>query len=513
MGWEETGAKYVEVKDLSGGLNSNKYVHEIDDNESTDCNNVYYHDGALRKMYGYTAFDSTAVVADEITGLYDFHKFGGNQYLVATCGTKCKHGAGAGWTDITGTETITADLKFSMIDYYDTLVLTNGTDLPFKWTGAGNIAQIGAGAIPKGKYCTNFYNFLMFGNCDTTHIGGTTYPTRIYYNDGDGAIDTWTPATNFLEFETEDGQEITGLRQLGNKLVVYMNRSISLLSFAGGTLTTAWRPNADVVKGIGPINGHVIQTGHFIDDGGNITFGHIWLGSDGYLYGFNGDSIVNLTRKNKTWIEDNLDYTKISKAVAVYYKDLGQYICLIPQTGSLGFVYDTLKRAFWPISGYTGTALATRYVNNRESLLMGTSVGKVNILGPSYTTMAGASITGYWWSKWYDLGDASQVKLFRNAMIHLMTKGNYTLQVNVAADLDNTTNGMAGTVSMHDGSPTYGTATYPSTYSKSGVLFDDIQNIIKDFRYIRLRLYNAEAIDFEVHKFGFYFMPMGQRPF
>lgn len=59
MSWEEVGAGYTELKDLSGGLNaSNEY---IDDNQSMDCKNVYGKDKALHKMYGAVGYPEDPV--------------------------------------------------------------------------------------------------------------------------------------------------------------------------------------------------------------------------------------------------------------------------------------------------------------------------------------------------------------------------------------------------------------------------------------------------------------------
>jgi hypothetical protein len=78
--------------------------------------------------------------------------------------------------------------------------------------------------MPQGKYICRYRDLIYVLNAYTS---ATSYPTRAYYNDEitAGAI-TWTPATKFVEFGYDDGDEITGGVDAYDRLIVFKHNTM-----------------------------------------------------------------------------------------------------------------------------------------------------------------------------------------------------------------------------------------------------------------------------------------------
>jgi len=133
----------------------------------------------------------------------------------------------AGWTNITGSTTITAgdDNTFEWADANGTLVITNGEDTDaIKWTGSGNAATLDDdGRFTKGKHIAWYDNRLWIGN-----VNGAT--GQLWYSDI-ADIETWG-ATSFFNF----GGIIRGLVPTQSALTVHTTDGIYTLQRTGNAI-------------------------------------------------------------------------------------------------------------------------------------------------------------------------------------------------------------------------------------------------------------------------------------
>ena len=231
-----TPSQPIGDKVLNGGLNSTAGALELKENESSDLQNIDFDKfGSVVKRNGYTVLCS-AGTADPVgsDGLwwYEYNAAGTpTRFAVNVTGGKLlKMDALDGtWDDVTGYVTITSGNHFDFVNAFNTLYATNGVDKPIYWAGTGTAGEM---AVPSGlttaKYTALFNNYLFLGNVT---VSAVTYPTRIYWSTIRDA-GTWE-SDQWIEIGMNDGQPITGLKVLQDRLVVYKQRAVYNLFFTG----------------------------------------------------------------------------------------------------------------------------------------------------------------------------------------------------------------------------------------------------------------------------------------
>jgi hypothetical protein len=84
--------------------------------------------------------------------------------------------------------------------------------------------------IPAGKVAAWFHNYLFVANT-------TANPSRLYLSNA-GDPDTFTTASDYVDINANDGDEITALYPFGNELYVFKNNTIwSISGFTSATFT------------------------------------------------------------------------------------------------------------------------------------------------------------------------------------------------------------------------------------------------------------------------------------
>ena len=121
---------------FDGGLN-NKYERSlILDNESPDCGNVTFDNGAVASREGYAKLNATAIGSFIGDGLYTRRTRTGGETMVAFAG-------GTAWTLNTNTfvtigsaqSVFTAGVRVASTQYENHLFAGNGGVIPYKWNG------------------------------------------------------------------------------------------------------------------------------------------------------------------------------------------------------------------------------------------------------------------------------------------------------------------------------------------------------------------------------------------
>ncbi len=121
---------------FDGGLN-NKYERSlILDNESPDCLNVSFENGAVASRQGYAKLNATAIGSFVGDGLYTRRTRTGGETMIAFAG-------GSAWTwDSTTFTTIgsaqsvfTAGVRVATTQYENHMFIGNGGVIPYKWNG------------------------------------------------------------------------------------------------------------------------------------------------------------------------------------------------------------------------------------------------------------------------------------------------------------------------------------------------------------------------------------------
>lgn len=314
---------------FTGGLNSTAGPLGVSNQESSSLQNVDFDKfGSISKRSGYLNANSSAINSGaRISGLVDFELSSGTRYMVATAGNKVfqwdQSSISGAPTDITGAITVTDGTLVASAVFRDTALMTNGADLPFQWPGTGNCAVIagiaGGGTAPTittAKYVAVFQNYTFLANI----TGGGTFRSRIHYSNIN-SISVWT-GSDFNDVSRDDGQQITGLAPLGDRLVIFKDRSIWVAFFTG---------NADAPFQFVQSNSNVGTTSHWSIQ--QVTNGLVFLSWDG-IYFFDGFNSYKISDRLNTTFTVDLAQAQFKNAVSMYNRSKNRYYLAISSAGS-----------------------------------------------------------------------------------------------------------------------------------------------------------------------------------
>ena len=513
MSWEEVGADYDELKDMSGGLNAND--EDVEDNQSMGCKNVYWKDKALRKMYGCVDFISDPVVnGSPVTGIYQYRTDSGGDYIIATCSTYIKRKSGDSWVDVTGTATVTDGVKVQFATFNNKLIGTDGTNAPWAIDGTGSAADLG-GTPPKGKYIAVYRGFLVLGNCT---VVATPYPQRAYRS-GLWSQTSWDTTNDYWNFGTSSASPLTGLLSQQSRLCGMKEDSIGIVMGAS-TDTFSFYPEA--FPGIGCLSGYAIGSGTFYLKGEKIV-GAIFPGLDGLYLIQEGAAPFPLSPTIAPHYRQ-LSMAHMSGAVGGYYSSMKQYLSFMPSglgtagTNDAGYLFDANEGGTWPLSDIKATCCAVIRdpTDKHEYFLIGLSNGKVlkfdpPIPGVSYGSweIDGGGLDSYWISNWFDMGDSTQVKLLRELLFYINAVGNNSLTVKLELRNAQRTKTYSGTITPGDSTGAYPFA-YPAPYARSGLQIVSSGGH-KPFRWLRIRIEQTGDWGWALQKIGMHKMNLRQR--
>jgi hypothetical protein len=209
--------------------------------------------------------------------------------------------------------------------------------------------------IQNAKYVKQFSNYLFLANCT---VGGVYYPTRIYYS----ALkdDTQWSAANYLEVSKDDGQEITGIRVLSDRLVVYKTRSIYTVFYTGDIDIPFILPGGGKANSpVGCIAPFSIQ---------EVDNGHVFLAYDG-LYFFDSSNSYKLSyRLDNTFSALNLSVIENCRSLVQKVKN--RYWLAVSNgssnTNNFVIVWDFYNNAFSFYSGINASAMCELYITSSE---------------------------------------------------------------------------------------------------------------------------------------------------
>lgn len=300
---------------FTGGLNSAGGSLNLSNQESSKLQNIDFDRfGSILKRNGYSAVNTAEINSGgRVTCLHNFELADGTRYFVTIVGNKVYYWSSTAITgaptEITGAVTVTAGNLFSHATFRDTALFTDGVDPVFKWTGTGNCSAL---TVPTGmtaaKYVAIFQNYTFLANVT---VSGTNYRSRIHYSNIN-TIETWTDS-DFTDVSRDDGQTITGLKALGDRLVIFKDRSIWIAQFTA---------DADAPFNFTNTNSSVGCVAPFsIQEAYN---GLIFLSWDG-IYFFDGFNSYKISDQLNQTFSVDLNPSKFVNAVSMYQHSKNRY--------------------------------------------------------------------------------------------------------------------------------------------------------------------------------------------
>lgn len=452
---------------LAGGLNSTASPTSLEDNESSDLQNIDFDiTGQFHKRGGSTLLNTTAFNSGATwNGLYWFEKSDGTKYLMGVCGNKfCESTTltqtATPFTDRTGVITLTAgnNNQISWATMLDTVIGTNGVDAPFKATGGTNAAVlVGPATLTTAKYVETFSNYAFLANVT---VGGVYFGSRVYWSNID-SVGTWT-ASDFRDVMKADGQVITGLKKLGQSLVIFKRHSIWIAQFTGDSdipFTFSQTPSS-----VGAVSGYSIQ---------EVQNGLVFLADDGFYY-FDGNNSYKISQRVRNTL-NSFNNSRFPQCCSVYSNTNNRYISSFSpsadSTHSKQITWDSLNNAFSVYKGLNANCFARVYISGVETLFYGDYSGLVHQMDTGSsdydTSNAAQAIDCYYYTKWFDFGDMISKKATPQVSIfYEFTTGTMTFAYSYDFEQADS---YTQTFSMAAGSSLYGSALYDTdTYAGSG---------------------------------------------
>lgn len=441
------------VEKFIGGLHSPDVTSDIqqDPTDATDILNVeYYPRGTISKREGYVSYNLSS---SPITGVMSIFPWRDadftNTNLVYTSTSGANVSADVYTLSLSG-DTVLLTKVFSAQCYPasawspklsadeihvasyggSAVAVAGGSDCPLVYASSPGSAVVWSG-IPSGaKHIAAWGQYLFLGNL---YSATTRKRSRIRWNSS-GDMDNW-PTTYYIDLDPDDGDEITGMRALGDYLVVFKKNKIFIVYWQGGALLFRELRRSSTV---GCISGRTI-----IEKDQKLYF----LGDDGF-YSFDGTNLVELSKKIKDkvyeidpsvpWLHHAEIYEShrqiwfgVSK-----YADGQQYLQSYQRYANRIYVYDW-ELENWTMYDIPSTAFANvllgteyywydlteTYASNTRTIGSYTGaespiflIGHANYtdssrksclskFGGSSSDISTTAIDAYWQSIWFDLGD------------------------------------------------------------------------------------------------------------
>ena len=445
---------------LNGGLNDTAGPLSLKDNESSDLLNVDFDKfGSVLTRNGYLNLISTALTSTpDIDGLW-WYQSNSLEKLICVAGDKVykMDDLDGTFDDITGALTITAGNACDFDNFLNTVLVTNGVNPPFSWSGAGNAAAM---TVPTGlttaKFVKQYENYCILANVT---VSATAYPSRWYWSTIK-TIDTWNSA-DFIEVEKDDGQEITGCKVLGDALIIFKERKIIKYIFTGERdIPFIGKRTASAVGCVAP--GSIQE----------VDNGLVFLSYDG-LYYFDGNTSYKISdRINNTIL--GLSRSQVDNARSLVQKDKNRYWLAVTSSGQAEndkvIVWDYFNNAMTIYDGMAISALTTVYVDGEERPYFGDYAGwvyRADTGNDDYPLSVQTKITSYYYTNWRHFGDIVDQKGVPHIYIYHQYS-NSVLTLYYSYDFESVST-YSQTFSLSAGGDVYGTGVYgTAVYGGSG---------------------------------------------
>lgn len=412
--------------DFSGGLNTYNSPFTVRRNQCSQAQNVdISFPGKLIKRPGYLNLTSETLAADKTVGLvspFEYDSSGARtQKLIAVCDSAIykMDGLDGTFDDITNGVIIESDARCCNASFNNKFYLTDNTNSVVK---IANDLLPTAATMPAGvtavKFVAEFNNYLLYANCV---VSGVRKYTRIYwsaFND-----DTSFSSLDFAEIANDDGQEITGVRVLSDRLVVYKTRSIYNMFFTGDRDAPFTIQKS--VSEVGCVSHWTIQ---------DANGGHLFLSQDG-VYFYDGTESFRVSDDITPTLEA-LNQQNYEECTACVFRQRDQYILSLPgaasSTNNTVLVFNYKLIAWIPFDGMNISSICQYYVNDgEERVYFGDYSGFVYrywVGVDDYPLGVKTAIEAFWATNWrYDESWATERMVKNMFVAHLLQVGTLTV--------------------------------------------------------------------------------------
>jgi len=360
-----------------GTIDTTSDPSHMNDLNSPDSLNIAYDTvGAIGSRKGYTKVLTTAAPSF-IGGLFSYYKSDSTkQLLFASNSGLYKYDNAGGSTVLTGSPTtFTPNLGWSFDEYNDSVYAGNGTDPLIQYNGttysiANSAITPQFVKINKNRvYCAN-------KNSSTLYFSDAGNPNSF-------------PANNFIQINTNDGQNITGIEVINDTLIIFKDDSIWVLTgdpLGAGNITTIG--NLQLRRANSSVGCSAFRTIKKV--GSAILFMH-YSG----IYVFQNNTSVSISDGLNTTFQTAMNQSYISSAWAIYDNLTNLYIMGYPSATSTtpdkAIVYNMISKTQTIWDHLPGSCATTyRFSGLNASIVMGDpNKGNIYQLNQGYADIAG----------------------------------------------------------------------------------------------------------------------------
>lgn len=487
----------IGLKNLAGGLNSSSSGLSLADNESSGLQNIDFDKfGAAIKRNGYTALNTSAINSGATgTGLHWYAKSDGTEKLFGAFGNKFYRmdDLDGTWDDITGAITVTAGNNnlVSSATFLDTALFTNGVDAPWTATDSGNAAAMSVPtSLTTAKFVEIFNNYTFLAN---VALGATSHRSRVYWSTIN-SISSWS-STDFNDVNRNDGQEITGLKSMGDRLVIFKNYSIWIATFTGDTdVPFVFQQTPSSVGCIAPFSIQLVNNGI------------IFLAQDG-IYFFDGSNSYKISDRITNTL-NLMNKSRYKYATSCYQREKNRYWLSLSEsafnTNNTCIAYDTFNNAFSVYSGHNANCFTIVNTTGQERPYFSDYSGycyRADTGLDDYPLNSRTAINAWYYTKWISFEDLVNQKGVPSVYIYFqITNGNLTFSYSYDFEIGDQ---YVYTFPMYTSTAVYGTAIYGTdVYASDGGSIQR-QDLDGRGRVIRLKFANNVLGEtFEIDGYG-----------
>lgn len=372
-----------------GTLDTTSDKSGMAEEDSPDCLNVVYDEiKAVQSRKGYIKLLTTPTPSF-IGGMYPLYQSNGAKQLIYASNVNWyKYNNVGGSTVLTGTPaTFTANQQWSMDEYQDTVYGGNGIDSLIQYNGS-SIAVANSGITPQfvkvhknRVYCAN-------KNSSTLYFSDAANPTSF-------------PVNNFILINTNDGQNITGISEMLDSLIIFKDDSVWVLEgepLGVGNTTTIG--NLQLRQATGSVGCSAFRTIQKVDQ--LIFFMH-----HTGIYALQNYTVSLVSPLLNTTFKSGMNSSFINLCWGLYSNQEKKYILGYPSptssTCDKTLVYDFLTKGFSMWDDIPGScAVNFRFSGVNETVCMGDPVkgniyelfqGDADIAGDNGTATGGTATT------------------------------------------------------------------------------------------------------------------------
>jgi len=489
----------LELSDLSGGFRYSESLFDIEINQSPECRNVYYRDGALWKMDGTDKMNSVVVSgAPDMNGLFNYgqESSGVNRTLVMASGNVFHFTTGAGMTDVTGSVSVSGR-HFGLVTNDIFIGVTSERNAPYKKNGASNLAALG-GSPPSGRVLGKIGQFPVIANTAAN-------PNRAYYPTDPGNIEgEWI---RFFEVGSDDTQGITAVAAVDSRSgYIFKERTADRIIHLGGL---SFQHDRNYLP-VGVVAQASLKKCTMLVGGRAVD---ILVGlADSGVYAFDSS-------KNPFKISKNIDFkfdrnngqawnrSHWSKAVAEYDPTRNWYWLFAPSAQSAGemdelWICDLDTLAWWPCDpGAAASIGLINDANDRPQIHVGGYDGFVRRFSRTNLNYDGTAVNAYWASKAIDFKSTVRVRQF---VPYAKEVGNWNLDFQFRWGLVRTTTA-SDSMSMLGSGGVYGTGVYGTAlYGGTQTIYKNVDGLNRTGRYLQVVVRNNRSDEtFNLYKMEF----------